>query len=375
MVSFLVVWMSVSIGTALAGILREFNRKTFNPIPGLRGGSLMADVFVPMLVVAVVVSFGTNRVFSKVGSRGDLTVASVQPSIPQTVIWDAAEDVSRFKKVLQITDQALESKPDLLLWPESAFPGFTKENYALLTNLVSSHHVWTILCADDADPPSTPKGQTLYYNSSFLFAPDTSIVGSYRKRRLVIFGEYVPLTRWLPFLKWLTPIDGGFTPGTVAEQFQIEHPAAQLSVLICFEDVFPHEARDHVKDDTDFLINLTNDGWFGEGGCQWQQAAAGVLRAVENGVPLIRCTNNGVTCWIDAFGRICQVANAGNVYAPGFMISKLPLPISGARAQTFYNRHGDWFAWGCALLTGLLLAIKLWQTRRKKAEPAISPVQ
>ena len=76
-------------------------------------------------------------------------------------------------------------------------------------------------------------------------------------------------------------------------------PACTTSPLICFEDMFPHLARQAVRDDTDFLVNLTNDGWFGDSAEQWQHMASAVFRAVENGVPLVRCCNNGVTCWID----------------------------------------------------------------------------
>jgi apolipoprotein N-acyltransferase len=365
-VSFLVVWMSVSIGVALTGILREFRRSPGAPIHGVRGGSLMADVFVPLLAVAAVVSLGTDRVFSKPLSRGELAVAGIQPSIPQTVIWDSTEDTRRFEKVLSLTRDALKQKPDLVVWPESAFPGFTTENYQALTNLVTGNRVWTLLCADDADPPLKPGGERLYYNASFLFSPEDGMVGSYRKRRLVIFGEYVPLTRWLPFLKWLTPIDGGFTPGRYAAQFEMEHPAAQFSVLICFEDVFPQEVRDHVREGTDFLINLTNDGWFGEGACQWQQAAASVFRAVENGVGIFRCTNNGITCWIDPVGRICEVANPGNVYSSGYLFSRIPLPASGARTPTFYNLHGDVFGWGCVMLGAGWLGLAVWRARRRQ---------
>ena len=71
-------------------------------------------------------------------------------------------------------------------------------------------------------------------------------------------------------------------------------------MLICFEDIFPHLAREYAEDDTDFLVNLTNNGWFGEGAAQWQHAAGALFRAVENGLPLIRCSNNGLTCWVDS---------------------------------------------------------------------------
>ena len=116
-------------------------------------------------------------------------------------------------------------------------------------------------------------GQTReFYNSSFLIGPDGRLANGYRKRNLVIFGEYVPLARWLPFMKFFTPIPGGFTPGKRAASFELGDLKVKTSPLICFEDVFPQLARDCAEEDTDFLVNMTNDGWFGESG---DEATAG----------------------------------------------------------------------------------------------------
>ncbi len=355
-ISFLAVWTSVAIAVALAGMVADgstTDTKQLTVLAGVRAGSLMRDVFVPLLAVGAAISFGAGLVFhQQAPATREIKAALIQPSIPQTVIWNPDSDAARFQKVLRLSEQALATKPDLLIWPESAFPEFNAENFAALIRLVTTHHVWLIFCADDVDPPAVPGGTPKYYNASFLVSPDGQVVNRYRKKRLVIFGEYIPLARWLPFLKWFTPIEGGFTPGPGPVQFDINNPVARTSVLICFEDMFPHEAREHVKADTDFLVNLTNDGWFGESAEQWQQAGSAVFRAVENGVPLVRCTNNGITCWIDAQGRLRQIGNPENVYGIGFLTATIPLPAPGTRAPTFYNRHGDWFAWGCAAALG-----------------------
>ena len=89
--------------------------------------------------------------------------------------------------------------------------------------------------------------------------------------------------------------------------------------------------REYVSDDTDFLVNITNDGWFGEGAAQWQHAAQSILRAVENGIPVARCTNTGVTCWIDASGRIRQVFESGShgIYGAGFLTVRIPVLLPG----------------------------------------------
>ena len=164
--------------------------------------------------------------------------------------------------------------------------------------------------------------------------------------------------RWLPFLKWFTPIDGGFTPGTNAAHFALPDLKIKVAPLICYEDTFPQLSREAAGDDTDFLVNLTNDGWFGEGAAQWQQAAGATFRALENGRPLVRCANTGLTCWIDQAGSLRDIFtdNSGSLYGAGFITVKIPL--SENVPPTFYHQHGDWFGWGFVALTALALAAR-----------------
>jgi apolipoprotein N-acyltransferase len=266
--------------------------------------------------------------------------------------------------VLDLSERALAFNPRLLLWPESAVPDLTPEIQQAIAQLVHRHQTWLVFCAGTAE--RTAAGTADYFNSALLCNPDGVLEAIYHKRRLVIFGEYIPLVRWLPFLKWLTPIGGEITPGDRPVEFEIKNPSAKMSVLICFEDMFAQEGREHVGPDTDFLVNLTDDGWFGHGAEQWQQAASGIFRAVENGVPLLRCTNDGLTCWADAQGRLRQIqSTSGNVYGPGFIIAQIPLRAPGDRRQTFYNRIGDWFPWSCCGIGFGWLAVTIWSRRNR----------
>jgi apolipoprotein N-acyltransferase len=344
-VSFLVVWFSAAVGGVVLALARRPS-----------SAEVWGQASAPLLAVCCVAAFGMNKTATIAPAPRQLTVALVQPSIPQTLIWDTNANAARFKEVLTLSEQALESKPELLVWPESAVPELSVENQQAMTRLVARHKAWLIFSADDVELASS--GETNYYNSSFLLSPSGVLEGIYHKMRLVIFGEYVPLSRWLPFLKWLTPIEGGYSPGRTAAQFVLTNPPAKTSVLICFEDVFPQEARRHVEPDTDFLINVTNDGWFGEGAAQRQQAASARFRAVENGVPLLRCSNNGLTCWIDAQGRMRQIENAGgSIYGRGFITPRIPLRGPNEHGRTFYNRYGDWFGWSCCVVAGIFLLV------------------
>jgi apolipoprotein N-acyltransferase len=346
-VSFLVAWFSVAVGGVVLALARRPS-----------SAEVWGQAALPLLAVCGVFGCGMTRTMAIATPARELKVALVQPSIPQTLIWDTNANAARFHDVIALSEQALKSAPppDLLLWPESAVPDMGVENQRAIRELLRQHSAWLIFSGDDAEPG--PSGQTAYFNSGFLVSPAGELQAVYHKRRLVIFGEYIPFSRWLPFLKWLTPIDGEFTPGASAVQFSLTNPRAKTSVLICFEDMFPQEARAHVEPDTDFLINLTNDGWFGDGAAQRQQAQGALFRAVENGVPLVRCANNGMTCWIDAQGRIRQVEVAGGgIYGCGFITPQIPLRNANMAGRTIYNRYGDWFSWSCWAVTGLFLLL------------------
>jgi apolipoprotein N-acyltransferase len=110
-------------------------------------------------------------------------------------------------------------------------------------------------------------------------------------------------------------------------------------------------------------VNLTNDGWFRQSSEQWQHMAGAVFRTVENGLPLVCCANNGITCWIDASGRVRDIFKdkSGSVYGIGAMT--VEIPTGGRRPPTFYHRHGDWFGWSCVVLAVLFAVRRKMQPR------------
>lgn len=373
-VSFLAVWVGLSLVSAGIMIIQ---RPTVRSV-------WIGEVFVSVITVAALFNLGFRNLRQPEPAERVLKVALIQPSIPQTLIWDPSKDDERFRELIRLSEQALTNQTDVLMWPEAAVPKllrYDKETFAAVTGLARQHHVWMIVGADDAQahPASSDPQAADYFNSSFLISPDGELVEKYLKRNLVMFGEYVPLARWLPFLKYLTPIEGGFTPGTQAVPFNLESLHAQTQVLICFEDVFPQLARSEVSTNTDFLVNLTNDGWFGEGAAQWQQAASGLFRAVENHLPLIRCANNGLTCWVDAYGVLRETFHDehGSVYGQGFLLASIPLPPAGSpHVLTFYERHGDWFGWSCVSIGLLMLlarGVRPWRRRQQSANGGTAP--
>lgn len=384
-ISFLVAWVSVAILCAalrLFASARELNKARMATAGvGPAGGILMvggnsfvprmlwltwtAEVALPLLVVLAICAWGAGKLLHQEGQKREIRLALVQPSIPQRLVFDPLESTNRFNTIMKLTELAVETHPDVLVWPEASLPSFDLSHFQALTNLIAQHRVWMIFGADDVVPKPLPATEEYdYFNSAFLFDPSGSFVATYRKRHLVVFGEYIPFERWLPAMRYLTPVKASFTPGEQPVRFELDNPRAVTSVLICFEDVLPHLVREHVDPDTDFLLNLTNDAWFGESAAQWQHACNAAFRAVENGLPLVRCTNNGLTCWIDAFGRLRDVGfgDPNDVYAAGFKVVRVPLLDEGTRrVPTFYTQHGDVFGWVCVVLAGAALASKTFQ--------------
>jgi apolipoprotein N-acyltransferase len=370
-VSFLVVWFSLALFSAGQMIFQHPTKRFV----------WQAEIILPLVAVVACFIGGFFVMNREAPTENCLRVTAIQPDIPQSVIWNPSADENLFQKFLAQNRAALTNQTDLVLWPESAVPEMSVENCRLISEFAREQHVWLILNGEDL---TTTTVATNYFNAAFLVNPQGTLAGTYHKRQLVIFGEYVPLVRWLPFLQWFTPIVGGWTAGEKAVQFQIKKLDAisdeptnviflnsndsgnshrrkdfKIAPLICFEDVFPMTAREAASDDTDLLVNLTNDGWFGNGAAQWQQAAAAVFRTVENGLPLVRCANNGVTCWIDAHGRVQKFLTdtSGDVHGSGALTVEIPIP--DRRSQTFYHRHGDWFGWSCVGATIFFLLAKI----------------
>ena len=384
-VSFVVVWFSLSLFAGGKMILEK---------PTARYAWL-GEIVLPLVVVLALFVFGLGRVrTARDDARPTIRVTFVQPSIPQTMIWSQSEDETRFQQLIQLTTHALTNKPDLLLWPEAAVPKkirYHDEMLLPIAELARSNRVWMIIGGDDAEPARQPRkpNEVAYFNASFLVSPDGELAQRYCKRNLVMFGEYIPLVRQLPFLTWFVPGSSeatGFSSGDGVVPFELQRrepnslaagatnqlrtdQKIRTAILICFEDVFPHLVPEYVNGQTDFLVNLTNDGWFGEGSEQWQHAAAAAFRAVENNIPLLRSCNNGLTCWIDSRGRMREIFrnSTGSVYGAGVMTAEIPVLAPGETNElTFYNRRGDWFGWACVVIT---IAMTISRLRLKSKFP------
>lgn len=359
-VSFLICWVSLALTGAILALIHR---------PRDRWG-WTAETRLPLLAVLLVSGLGFWTVLGRRRDRESASqfvrLALVQPSVPQTLQWDPAADTANFAKILGLSAQALALKPDVLIWPEGSF-GLGDETWAQITNLTTAAGVSWIFNTTMENTEGRP------LNSAVWLSPAGRIRGQYDKCRLVIFGEYVPLERWLPFLRYVTPIGSSFAAGTEPVPFSVAlsgtNSPVEISPIICFEDTFPHGVRRHIRSSTDLLLEITNDAWFGESSAQWQHAASAAFRAIENGVPVVRAANNGLSLWFDESGVPHDLFGAKeNVYGAGFQIVRIP--VGRARRTTFYGKHGDVFGWTCVAWTGWVLGRAFRSNHRAKLELA-----
>ena len=370
-VSLVVAWCSVCLLVATTGSSHLTGSTRYK-----RVGIDAAPALGFLALVLIISWLYTNAREQQITERGKLRIAMVQPSIPQQVIWDSYGDekkaIARWEQLKKLTVEANATNPDIIIWPEASAPLSARRmpngnvHIEPIDELAQSLGTPMIVGTDETVVEM--KGEQMFRraarNSCFLLNAKGEVRASYSKRHLVMFGEYVPFEKWFPFLKKLAPV-GTFTPGDGPKVFDLGK--AKAAPIICFEDVVFSMVRRTATEDVDFLINLTNDGWFGESNQQWQHARTAAFRAIETGRPLVRCTNNGLTCWVDRFGRTHKLEKA-NIYAPGVRVAEIPLVDHLNGRETFYQRTGDWLGWGSVIAFGFMIVWRIWPKKDSAGE-------
>lgn len=258
----------------------------------------------------------------------DTTVRTVQGNILQTEKWDPAFRDRNISRYLDLSAQS--GSFDVLLWPESAFPGYLDENPEMLDQIAERLPEGRVLLTGAQTRESAGTG-TRYRNSILAVDQTGRIVTRYAKHHLVPFGEYVPLRGFLP-LQRLTIGLGDFTPGPGPQT--VELPGlSPVGLSICYEAIFPGRVVDAASR-PDWIFNATNDAWFGASLGPRQHLASARMRAVEEGLPMVRAANTGISAVIDGYGRI--VARLG-LDETGFLDARLP----AALPATSFAKYGQ----------------------------------
>jgi apolipoprotein N-acyltransferase len=232
--------------------------------------------------------------------------------------------------------------PDLIAWPESPAPFFEDDArfQKALVGIARTAQAPLVVGNIGMDF-SAESGEWQEYNSALVVSADGARVGRYDKIHLVPFGEYVPFSRLLFFARKLTGKVSKFTPGDERKVFRLN--GHRYGVFICYEAVFADEVRQFARLGAEVLVNISDDGWYGDTSAPWQHLNMARMRAIENRRWILRDTNNGVTAAIDPYGRVRQSI-------PRHHQDALPAGYGFRDDVTFYTAHGDVFAWLCAIL-------------------------
>ena len=266
----------------------------------------------------------------------------MQPNLQQDARFNYGAKADVMKKYLTLSDRASGPQStgvrdvNILIWPESAFPFFLTREADAMAQISDLLPKGTVLITGSVRAPDVPPGTriTRAYNSIYVIDHDSNVLSVYDKLHLVPFGEFLPFQDLMEKIGFeqLTRVQGGFIPGTRRRSMEVPN-APRMLPLICYEVVFPGHVVER-GDRPGWIVNLTNDGWFGISSGPYQHLQQARMRAIEQGLPLVRAANTGISAVIDPVGR--TVASLG-LGLEGVLDSGLPAAIP----PTPYARAGD----------------------------------
>jgi apolipoprotein N-acyltransferase len=381
-ISFLIVMVNSALASLILGRLKSpfpCSTTTENPplSPFAKGGNCLTPPFykgrwggiltdsslrkgrralliLTALLIATTLIYGYVAVSTPItGNR--IKISLVQGNIEQSKKWDRRYAREITEIYAELTEEAAKSQPALVIWPETATPGSINRDIRLRIEVMNiAKKVGINLLLGSGQYQKFEEGGSRnfkYLNSAFVIPPEPRLAKNqrYDKIQLFPFGEYLPLKDTIPWSYISVPGISEYTPGKEFTVFEL--PGFRFGVIICWENVFPELVRKFVSNGAQFMVNITNEAWFGKTAAPHQLVGISVFRAVENRVFVVRCANTGVSCIIDPYGRIVDRVKAENgqdIFIRGVMTGWI-IPLD---SKTMYTRYGDWFVW--VVLVGTL---------------------
>ncbi|HVN29121.1 MAG TPA: apolipoprotein N-acyltransferase [Candidatus Binataceae bacterium] len=338
-----------------------------------RGSPRLQTISLSILTVLMVaaIGFGNWRTheLKSIKPAGSFRVAMVQGDIPQSVKWDANALAPTFKIYTEQSEQGAKQGADLIVWPEAAatFIFQPDDRYPVTVEDDAAYRTALLQLARDLGKPILFGAPALvvhndhvtgFANRAYLVSAQGQVAAWYDKIQLVPFGEYVPYRALLGyFVNRIVHGMGDMVPGERQTLFDVN--GAKLSVLICYESIFPDLARRSVKEGADVMVNITNDAWYGTSSAPYQLLAMAAMRSVETKVPMIRVANTGISAIILDDGSITATT-------PLFKRGTEIEDVAWHPMRTLYTVIGDVFADLCAILTAIALMFGWLRPRKLK---------
>jgi len=285
----------------------------------------------------------------------------IQGNVSSDVYWDfTPPEVVRglFNEHMELTRRAAAAGAGLVIWPEFTVPlcfSCPEESYRALSAEIKEYvrsSGLTLLVG--TNETTGPPGHLLYHNTAMALHPDAP-PSLYFKMHLVPFGEYTPYKKVFFFIERLTHAIGEITPGT--EAVLHEYAGFKFASPICYEVIFPGLVRSFVRKGAEFLVTITNDGWYGTSSAPYQHWAQAVLRAVENRRYLLRAATTGISGFIDPFGRVLSRSRI-------MTQTVLTGSIAPSKRQSLFTKTGDVLPLAGLTLTALSSILALFRRRK-----------
>ena len=325
----------VAVNTALAMAVFHWLETPWQSGP-VSKRLLVGTTTLTFLGLVAVCGYGLGRlskVDQAVANAEKPDIAVIQGNIDQAHKWDPSFQMITAVKYKKLSQETAAKGAKLIIWPETATPFYFFQDPLLSRLILDGIRETGVYYLIGSPSYDKDKEKIRYYNSAYLVTPQGKAAGRYDKVHLVPFGEYVPLKRWLPFIKKMVAQVGDFATGHRGSTLKWNHHG--LGVLICYEVIFPDLARAMTQNGASLLINITNDAWFGYTSAAYQHFSMAVFRSVENRRTLARAANTGISGFIDPAGRILSETA---LYTETAVLANVPL-IS---MDTVYTRRGDY---------------------------------
>ncbi len=292
---------------------------------------ILLSVFV--VCNSIVWGSGYLRLKNSDNEKNGTILRIVQPSIPQVMKWKKGEVEKNFKRHIELSGANAARNPDIIVWGETASPYSLDIDKEKMKDLLPILKKGSYLVAGMVTY-AWRKNTFLPHNSMVVFDSNGEVVDYYHKSHLVPFGEYIPLRKYLPeVIRPIANAIGNFGKGGGPKIIRLEG-LPSFGGIICYEVIFAGEVVDR-KNRPDFLINVTNDAWYGESAGPYQHWVTAKLRAIEEGIEVVRVANNGISGLISAYGKEEYVLPLN--YS-GFVDVELCKPLKGL---TWYARFGN----------------------------------
>ncbi len=315
------------------------------------------------IIFAMIIAHGFYHLTPPKKSSGNIRVALIQGNIPQDLKWNYEVREKILEIYSKLTELSSFDQPDLIVWPEAAYPGYFNRDAdaGKIQDLIKKIGIPALIGSPHLET------QDIAFNSAYLLDAAGAIKGRYDKQFLVPFGEYVPMGFVLGWLKPLAYSLGvsDFSAGKKFTVFNLMNGDVSFSVLICFEDTFPGLARNFVDRGARFLAVITNDAWFGPTSAPHQHLQASIFRAVENGVPVVRAANTGVSAFSSAKGLVLdriKDPQGKDIFVTGHRTLEIPIEDG---PPTLYRR-GGWIFPYAALFAFVIMFAVLKRNKKRK---------